>query len=194
MNAGTGQSGRRLAVFGGSFNPPHVAHVLIATTVLATEPIDVLLVIPTFRHPFGKPLAPFEARLEMCRRAMADLSRVEISSLERDLGGDSYTVRTLEALAAREPDATLSLCIGVDILAERHLWHRADEVDRLARRIVIGRQGYDNPPEASPPLPAVSSTEIRERLATGQDVSRLVPRAVATYIAEQGLYRDGADG
>lgn len=188
----TAGAGRRLAVFGGSFNPPHVGHLLIATYVLATEPIDALLVIPTFRHPFGKPLAPFDARLEMCRLALAVDARVVVSSLERDLGGDSYTVRTLEALAAREPDAALSLCVGADVLAERHLWHRADDVDRLARRIVLGRQGYDNPPEASPPMPAISSTDIRRRLAAGEDVSRLVPRAVAAYIAEHGLYRDAA--
>lgn len=183
-------TGRRVAVFGGSFNPPHVGHVLIASYVLATEPIDALLVVPTFRHPFGKPLAPFDARLQMCALALGTWPRVEISSLERDLGGDSFTVRTLEALQAREPDAELALCVGADVLAERHLWHRADDVDRLARRIVLGRQGYDNPPEASPPLPAVSSTEIRRRLAAGEDVSRLVPRAVAAYIAAHGLYRE----
>lgn len=184
---------RRIAVFGGSFNPPHVGHVLAVSYVVATEPVDVVLVIPTFRHPFGKPLAPFEARLQMCRLAVGSMSRVEVSSLERDLAGDSYTVRTLEALQAREPDASLALCVGADVLAERHLWHRADDVDRLARRIVLGRQGYENPPEASPALPAVSSTEIRRRLAAGEDVSRLVPREVAAYIAEHGLYRDASD-
>jgi len=183
-------TGRRIAVFGGSFNPPHVGHVLIASYVLATEPIDVLFVVPTFRHPFGKALAPFEARLDMCRLALDHEGRVEISSLEQELGGDSYTVRTLEALREREPDASLALCVGADVLAERHLWHRADEVDRLARRIVIGRQGYDNPAEASPPMPAISSTEIRRRLAAGQDVARLVPLTVAAYIAEHSLYRE----
>lgn len=187
-------SGRRIAIFGGSFNPPHVGHVLVASYVLSTEPVDVLMVIPTFQHPFGKPLAPFEARLQMCRLALGAWERVEVSSLERDMGGDSYTVRTLEALQAREPDAALALCIGADVLAERHLWHRTEDLDRLARRIVIGRQGYDNPPEASPPMPAISSTEIRRLLATGGDVSRLVPRAVAAYIAEHGLYRDAAPG
>jgi nicotinate-nucleotide adenylyltransferase len=180
---------RRLCVFGGSFNPPHVGHVMIATYVLATEPVDVLLVIPTFRHPFGKPLAPFEDRLEMCRIALSGIPRVEVSSLERDLGGDSYTVRTLETLKAREPDAALSLCVGADVLPERHLWHRADEVDALARSIVIGRQGYDNPTDASPPMPAISSTDIRARLAAGQDVQRLVPRGVVAYVAAHGLYR-----
>jgi nicotinate-nucleotide adenylyltransferase len=191
---GGAPSGRRIAVFGGSFNPPHVGHVLVASYVLATEPVDALMVIPTFRHPFGKPLAPFDARLQMCRLALGGWKRVEISSLERDLGGDSYTVRTLEALRAREPDAALALCVGADVLAERHLWHRTDDVDRVARRIVIGRQGYENPAEASPPMPAISSTEIRRLLAAGGDVSRLVPRAVAAYIAEHGLYQDTAAG
>jgi len=183
-------SGRSLAVFGGSFNPPHVAHVMAAAWVVSTQTVDALLIVPTFRHPFGKPLAPFEDRLEMCRLALEWLPRVEVSSLERDLGGSSFTINTLETLQSREPDAKLALCVGADVLAERHLWHRADDVDRVARRIVIGRQGYDNPPEASPPLPAISSTEIRQLLATGGDARRIVPRAVLEYIARQGLYRD----
>jgi nicotinate-nucleotide adenylyltransferase len=183
---------REIGVFGGSFNPPHVSHLLAASYVLATEPIERLVVVPAFRHPFQKSLAPFEARLEMCHLAFAELTRIEVSSLERELGGESYTVRTLEALAEREPGVRLALCVGADVLAERHLWHRAEEVDRLARTIVLGRQGFDDPRAASPLLPLVSSTEIRRALAAGRDVARLVPRAVLGYIADHGLYRDGA--
>ncbi|MBI2898322.1 MAG: nicotinate (nicotinamide) nucleotide adenylyltransferase [Deltaproteobacteria bacterium] len=178
-----------LAVFGGSFNPPHVAHVLAVAYVLAAEAVERVVVVPTFQHPFQKALAPFDDRLEMCRLAFEDLRRVEVSSLERELGGDSYTVRTLEALHAREPSMSLALCIGADVLAERHLWHRAEQVEELARQIVLGRQGFDSPPGASPPLPQVSSTEIRRRLAASEDVGPLVPLRVRRYIEEHGLYR-----
>lgn len=178
-----------LAVFGGSFNPPHVAHVLGVAWVLAAEPVERVIVVPAYQHPFQKALEPFEDRLEMCRLAFRDLARVEVSSLERDLGGDSYTVRTLEELGAREPSMRLAICVGADVLAERYLWHRADEVEKLARQIVLGRQGFDSPPGASPPLPAVSSTEIRSKLAASEDVSHLVPWRVRRYIEERGLYR-----
>jgi nicotinate-nucleotide adenylyltransferase len=180
------------AVFGGSFNPPHVAHQMVCLYVLETHAVDRLIVVPTFRHPFDKALAPFEDRLEMCRRAMAALApRVEVSAIEEEIGGESSrTLITLETLQARMPGVRLRLVIGADLLAERDKWWRWPDIEKLAPPIVVGRQGYDAPPTTPPvEVPGVSSTAIRERLQRGQSIAGLVPRSVAVYIAERKLYQ-----
>lgn len=84
MGAEASNSGTRVAVFGGSFNPPHVGHVLGVVYALSTAPIDEVLVVPVYRHPFAKPLAPFADRLEMCRLALGWLPRVTISRVEEE--------------------------------------------------------------------------------------------------------------
>jgi nicotinate-nucleotide adenylyltransferase len=173
-----------LAVFGGSFNPPHVAHQMACLWVLETQPIDGLLIVPTFRHPFDKPLAPFADRVEMCRRMAAALARVEVSTIEEDLGGEGFTLHMLQALAARRREAQLRLVVGADILRETPKWYRWAEIEALAPPIVVGRSGFGGGIE----LPDVSSTEIRARCARGLAIDGLVPRSVLEYIQRKGLY------
>jgi nicotinate-nucleotide adenylyltransferase len=186
-----GGAGPRVALFGGSFNPPHVAHLMAMLLVLETQPVDELWMIPTFRHAFGKELAPFEDRLEMCRRAARPLGpRVRISEVERDLGqAQSRSYDTVVELGRRHPGASFRLVVGEDILAERHAWHRWDDLAALAPPIVLGRAGRGDGSAGRVALPAVSSTEARARVARGQSAVPLVPRAVMDYIAERGLYR-----
>lgn len=179
----------RVAVFGGSFNPPHVSHVLAAAYVLATQPVDQLLVIPAFDHPFGKSLAPFEHRFALCERAFADVRRVVVSDVERRLGGESKTLFTLEALARENPGWSLRLIVGGDILNESHKWFAWDRVVALAPPIVLGRAGHPAPGAPAPVLPELASRDLRAMLANGEDVGALVPSAVRAYIAEHGLYR-----
>ena len=93
----------RVAVFGGSFNPPHVGHVLGVVYALSTAPIDEVLVVPVYQHPFAKDLAPFADRLAMCRLAFGWLPRVTVSTVEEELGGESRTLRTVEHLRADHP-------------------------------------------------------------------------------------------
>src|ERR1041384_419210 len=94
----------RIALFGGSFNPPHVGHQLAALYVLETAAVDELWFVPAFRHPFDKPLADFEDRMTMCQRAAAALGpRVRVSDIERALGGPSRTLRTVQTLVQRHP-------------------------------------------------------------------------------------------
>ena len=184
--------GDRVAVFGGSFNPPHVAHVLAVAYVLACADVDRVLVVPCFRHPFAKSLAPFAARMEMCRLAFADLARVEISNVEEELGGDSLTVRTLERLAERHPDWAMRLVVGADVVHEMDRWTSPDRVRALAPPIILGRVGFALPKDladAAAVLPEVSSTAIRAAIARGDRASKLLPRRVAAYVAQQGLYR-----
>jgi nicotinate-nucleotide adenylyltransferase len=181
---------RRVAVFGGSFNPPHVSHVLAAAYVLATQAIDELLVVPAFDHPFGKALVPFEHRLAMCELAFADLRRVQISAIEQELGGESRTLYTLQALQARHPDWSLRLVVGSDILGERQKWFAWDEVVALAPLIVLGRVGHPAEGAGVPVLPEVASRDLRAALARGEDVSGWVPRSVGEYVHAHGLYRE----
>jgi nicotinate-nucleotide adenylyltransferase len=165
---------------------------MAAYWVLATQEVGELWMLPAFRHPFGKPLAPFEDRVRMCELAAARLRGVHVCTAEAELSGDPLvgkTARTLEHLTAKHPTLRFSLVIGADVLAETEKWYRWDRVKELARIIVVGRQGHPNPADGSPPLPPVSSSEIRARCQGGQDASTLVPRKVLEYIERHKLYR-----
>jgi nicotinate-nucleotide adenylyltransferase len=179
-----------LAVFGGSFNPPHVGHVLAVTLVLSTSEVDRVLVVPTFQHPFAKALAPFDDRVKMCELAMGWLPGVTVSRVEEELGGDSLTVRTLEHLRKVHPGVKLRLVIGADILLEAAKWFRFDEVQRIAPPLVIGRAGVAGTNAPAPLLPEISSTTVRERIARGEmsGLEQLVPRSVLEYVKARRLY------
>jgi len=182
---------RSIALLGGSFNPPHVAHLMAAYWTLATQDVSEVWLLPAFRHPFGKALAPFEDRVRMCELAVRALRGVAVCTAEAELAGDPLagkTARTLEHLKAKHPAYDFALVVGADVLAETDKWYRWDRVKELARIVRVGREGYPAVPGA-PSLPAISSTEIRARLARGEDVSGLVPRKVREYAAEKGLYR-----
>jgi nicotinate-nucleotide adenylyltransferase len=184
---------RETAILGGSFNPPHVAHVMAAYWVLATQRVSEVWLLPSYVHPFGKALAPFEDRVRMCEIAAALVRGVHVCTAEAELAGDPLvgrTARTLEHLVARHPDRRFALVVGADILRDTDKWYRFDRVRELARIVVVGRAGHAGP-DAAPALPAISSTAIRERLARGEDVTPLVPRKVLDYVRERGLYRGG---
>lgn len=176
-----------VAVFGGSFNPPHVAHVLAGAYVLSTFEVDQLLIVPAWSHPLGKNLAPFEHRVELCKLAFRDLQRTSTDPLERDLG-ESRTLLVLRALRERHPDWKLRLVIGSDILAETHKWFAWDEVVALAPPILLGRAGHPHPEAPLCVLPEVASRDVRSNLARGEDVHALLPREVLNYIREHKLY------
>jgi nicotinate-nucleotide adenylyltransferase len=201
-----------IALYGGSFNPPHLAHQLAITCVLSTAHVDELWMVPTFKHPFDKQLAPFEDRVRMCERAAAPFARVRVSRIEEELGGESFTLRTVQALRARHPELQLALVIGADLVTERERWHGWSELKQLARFIVVGRQGTATngaiepgmpldtasrpPPRFTPlaspiggvELPPISSTLIRQRIARGEPIDAMVPADVVDYIRERGLY------
>ena len=184
----------RVALFGGSFNPPHLGHQLLALTVLETCAVDQLWMIPCFRHRFDKALAPFPDRMEMCRRAMEALgARAQVSDIEGQLGGESRTLVTVSSLRAAHPGVEFQLVIGADLEAEVDSWYGAAELRRSISFIVVGRggvprSGQENDPSLGPQMPAVSSTDVRARLARSEPVNALVPRLVLDYIRERKLY------
>ncbi|HSY24292.1 MAG TPA: nicotinate (nicotinamide) nucleotide adenylyltransferase [Polyangiaceae bacterium] len=179
-----------VAVFGGSFNPPHLGHVLACALLSAAYDVDCVLVVPTYLHPFAKSLAPFADRLRMCELGMAGLARVTVSRIEEEIGGESRTLRTLEHLSAAHPEWSLRLVIGADILAEAPRWFGFDAIVKIAPPIVLARAGVETPDAGPPLLPHVSSTQVRDAIARGayEEVKHLVPRDVLAYIRERGLY------
>src|SRR5450432_2318149 len=113
----------RIALYGGSFNPPHLAHQMAALYVLETAVVDEIWIIPAFRHAHGKTLAPFEDRLAMCELAALALGpRARVSDVERELGDESRTLRTVRRLQERFPAHAYSLVIGADLLPEVATW------------------------------------------------------------------------
>jgi nicotinate-nucleotide adenylyltransferase len=188
---------KRVGILGGSFNPPHVGHALLAHTLLSTEPIDALWVIPVAEHPFGKDAVSFEHRKAMCELAFRHLgNRVEILEIERTLPKPSYTVQTLAALLQAHPGIELTLIIGSDIIPELPRWREPERLPSLAKIVCFPRQGAAEivPPEDIPmkfhkgfALPEVSSTEIRGAAHTDA-VEGLLDLQVLDYIRTHKLY------
>ena len=195
---------RRIGVFGGSFDPPHIAHVALARAAIEQLRLDVLFVIPT-GDPYHKSrsLTPAVHRLEMADLAFAQLDCVVVDPRETLRAGPSYTVDTLLELRTEYPDSQLFLILGEDQARTLSAWHRFSEIPEIATICVAARaesagaSGTFNAipagfpglrPLEMPPM-EVSSTDIRLRLAHGQAASPLVFEPVARYIAQHHLYR-----
>jgi nicotinate-nucleotide adenylyltransferase len=180
----------KVAIYGGSFNPPHIAHVLACALVLSIEDVDRLLVVPAFQHPFAKPLAPFDDRIALCELAMGWMPCVEVSRVEEELGGESRTLRTLEHLARSHPEWDLRLVIGADVLVEAPRWFGFGAIERLAPPIVLARAGVSVAGAGPVVLPEVSSTDVRAAIARGawDEAAQLVPRSVLAHVRARGLY------
>ena len=199
--------GVTLGIFGGTFDPPHFGHLAAAQEALERCGLDRVLFVPSESNPLklDEEKSPTEHRLAMTRLAIADDPRYELSLA--DVGGDgpSFTVDLLERLKREhDPGAELAFIGGMDIPHELHRWREPQRVLELARLIVISRPGSDQInledverriPGASrritvleTPGVAISSTELRQRVAEGRSLRYLVPDAVAAYIAEHVLY------
>jgi nicotinate-nucleotide adenylyltransferase len=178
-----------VAFYGGSFDPPHMAHVMAVAVALASGDVDRILVVPCYQHAFGKGSVPFEHRLKMARLAFSIFGdAVSISPVEQELTGPSRTLNTLQHLISLNPDWSLRLLIGTDILAESADWYRFDEVITLAPPLIIGRTNYAGPAPTGFALPDLSSSTIRKRISSGQSVKGLVPQTVQDYINTHRLY------
>ncbi|HXI58994.1 MAG TPA: nicotinate (nicotinamide) nucleotide adenylyltransferase [Polyangia bacterium] len=185
----------RVALFGGSFNPPHVAHQMVALYVLETAAVDQLWFIPCFQHAFGKPLAPFDDRFAMCQLAAVSLGpRVQVNDVEREIAQPSRTLVTVHALMARHPEHQFSWIVGGDLVPEIDSWYGAAELRRTVPFLIVGRASAalglaGAAVSATVMMPAVSSTDVRRALAEGKSVEGLVPRTVLDYIYQRGLFQ-----
>lgn len=190
----------RVALFGGSFDPPHMGHQLASLYVLETFPVDELWLVPVFRHAFDKKLTPYHHRLAMCERLAQSLGpRVHVSSVEEELGGPSYTLHMVRRLQQKHPDIAFSLVIGSDLIKERERWFGWQELSSRLPFLVLHRSGADSPGSPEPPacdichheklsLPEVSSTAARSALSQGICPTGWLSRSVLTYIEDHSLY------
>jgi nicotinate-nucleotide adenylyltransferase len=184
----------QVAVFGGSFDPPHAGHVLMAAYLGAVASFDQVLVVPVFGHAFEKPLTAFEHRLRMCQLAFEKLPFVEVTPIEATLKRPNYTLHTLQAIQRAHPDWQLQLAMGTDVLAESHQWHALDAVVALAPPFVFERHGTTGGGDKTHLLPQVSSTELRVLLRQRSDpdatrkLDEMLPQCVREYIEEYRLY------
>lgn len=194
---------RRLGLFGGAFDPPHVAHVALARAAVSQLALDELRVCPTGRawHK-SRPLSDAHHRLAMARLAFSEVPRVVVDDRELRRDGPTYTVDTLRELHLEHPQDTLVLVIGADQADTFDQWRESDEIARLAIISVAVRPRADEPagtvdasrlpggqwlPISLRPL-SVSATDIRARRASGLGIDHLVPASVARYIDQHHLY------
>lgn len=196
----------KTGVFGGAFNPVHNGHVNLAREAISQLKLRRLLIIPTFESPHkSTKLVSFDDRAEMCRLAFAGISdkcSVEVSDIERRMGGVSYTINTLRELKRLNPDDQFFLLIGGDMLYSFREWFKYESILKECKVCAIARGGdsltdmmeFANEMGRVKVLPTdivdVSSTEIRERLARSESAAELVPQNVADYIEKNRLYRD----
>lgn len=197
----------RLGLLGGTFDPPHIGHVAAAAAAAEQLALDRILFVvandPWQKSP-ERAVTPAEDRLAMVEAAVAGVSRCEVSRIELDRGGPSYTVDTAETLveeASRrlEPRPQLFLIIGADVVPLLSTWHRERDLAALVDLAVVSRPGVPGPSDltgwrlvvVSGVDVDVSSSEIREAVAAGRPVTGLVPAAVEQYIRARGLYAVG---
>lgn len=189
----------RKGILGGTFNPPHVAHLIVAQEVREAMELDEVVLIPTSVHAFKGPAsADPRHRAAMTELAVAGDPALGADRIEIQRGGVSYTVDTLRALREREPETDWTLILGRDNLEELAQWREADALPDLAGVVVTTRAGLAAP-ERLPfggrctlvdvPSLEVSSTAVRARVASGRSIRYWVPPAVEAYIREHDLYR-----
>ena len=194
---------RRIGLLGGTFDPPHWAHLVLAESARSELDLDEVWFVPAGRPPHkrGRRISPAATRLRLLERALAGLDGFRVEPMETKRRGASYTVDTLEALRERHPRAEWWLLIGADMLNDLPRWRRPARVLELARLAVMARDGNGlrRPPGLGPrrlrilrpPRIDLSSTWIRRRVREGRSIRFLVPDAVERYIRAHRLYGGG---
>lgn len=185
-----------LGVFGGSFDPVHIGHLLVAERAAEAAKLDRVLMVVAARSPFktARRTLPGAERLALLRLAVKDHPVLEASDLELRRGGLSYTIDTLRELARRHPSAKLHLILGADSAEGLAGWKSLPEIARLATFVFLGRPGHrirvkmPKQMTVDAPLVEVSSTEIRERLRKGRSIRWRVPEAVERRLLRKGSY------
>lgn len=188
----------RIGIYGGTFDPIHNAHLLIARAAQQEAELDRVLFVVSARPPHKRATACAspEERYAMVEAAVADEPGLEPSRIEMDREGPSYTAETLRQLKARHPDADLFLIMGIDSLVDLPKWKDPQTILELAQLLVVPRPGeWKTPPELAGRYRLLefarvptSSTGVRQRIMEGEPLDTLVPASVKKFILEKGLY------
>ncbi len=187
----------RIGIFGGSFDPIHRGHIIVAAAAANALGLDRVWFVPARSQPFkgeGHVAAPHH-RVEMVRRAIAADPRFLVDDREVGRSGPSYTIDTLQAIRTDRPKDELFLLVGADAARDFPAWRDAKKIARLAHVVVLTRPGveplHDHLIERILLVPAVeiSASEVRQRVSRNESIRHLVPPAVADYIGQHGLYR-----
>lgn len=190
-----------VGLFGGSFNPPHVAHLVVAEVVRDQFGLDEVWWIPnaTPPHKPNDELAAVQHRLAMTERTVEGNPAFRVCGVEVERDGVSYTVETLRVLQDQHPDTDFALILGSDSLDHFADWHRPDEIAERVPFIVYKRPGaiesvadprfVNDVRYAAAPVMEISGTEVRARRRAGRSIRYLVPQAVRAYIDDHGLYQ-----
>jgi nicotinate-nucleotide adenylyltransferase len=183
----------RIGIYGGTFNPVHHGHLILARQALEEFKLDRLVFVPAAESPFKiqNHSAPAGDRLAMLRLATADEDRFSVDALEIERGGISYSIDTVKMFRNRDPGAELFFLVGEDNADRLTEWHRFEELKKLVYFVVLSRSEDFQSPE----YPVVqrrieiSSTEIRNRVANQESITYLVPESVKHYIEQHQLYQ-----
>jgi nicotinate-nucleotide adenylyltransferase len=189
----------RIGLFGGTFDPPHVGHLIAAQDVCASLSLDRFVFVPAAEPPHkrNRSVSPADVRLAMLEAAVAGNDAFEVSTIELNRSGPSFTVDTLRELHSKHGDDELHLVIGVDQVRDFGSWREPGQILELARLVMMTRNGEGSGAADAQFVHAtvdvtridISSTLIRARVAAGQSIRYLVPDAVAAIIASEGLYK-----
>lgn len=186
---------RQVGILGGTFNPPHLGHLIMADQVMKQLSLEKVLFMPDNQPPHvdEKKTIPANYRKEMVARAIADNPNFELETMEMDRGGISFTYDTMKLLKERHPDTDYYFIIGGDMVAYLPKWHKIDELVKLVHFVGVRRHHFavrSNYPIiwVDAPLIDISSSGIRARVQHMQSIHYLVPESVEAYIYEKGLY------
>ena len=192
----------RIGIFGGTFDPVHVGHLVAALEARQALELDrVLLVVA--HDPWQKSgervVTPADDRFAVVEAAVEGVAGLEASRLEIDRGGPSYTIDTVRQIAGDRPEAELFLVVGADVAAELDTWDRFEELARAVTLVVVTRGGVQRAPDPagftvvqlSIPLLEISSSDLRTRLAEGRNAAFLIPEPAIRCIHRRGLYASG---
>ncbi len=184
-------------VLGGAFDPVHLGHLTIAQSALEQFDLDKILFVPTFVPPGSHKVihTSFEHRCSMIKLAISDQAKCELSRIEAELEPPTYTVKMLEKLKQQNPEASFTMLMGADSLAQIESWYQPDRIFKLAKVAVAGRSGHTHQSQypfvrLDMPEINVSATELRNSIRAGRSVRFLVPDAVIAYIESHRLYSE----
>ena len=188
---------KKIGIYGGTFDPIHHAHLILAREALEVLRLDKIIFVPAALapHKLSQPAAPAPVRFEMVRAAIADEHGFALSSCELDRAAPSYSIDTVRELQADDSSAEFYFLLGEDNVSELHAWHEIDILKQMVNFVVLDRTGLETEHSFKTIRRHVdiSATEIRKRVATGQSIRYLVPETVERIIHRENLYQESTD-